>query len=60
MGVRHFEPHMCPDCGLCWCACNDCHQSLTLGCVCEDCPCIDQDGFHDNCPTWQAMMEEQL
>lgn len=37
----HYEPHHCavPGCGMCLCACRECHLGLINACICPDCPC---------------------
>lgn len=56
MGLtNHYELHMCPDCGLCWCACDDCKTRPTWHCVCQICNCEEWHS-HDTCPAGLALM----
>lgn len=57
--MEHFEPHYCPDCGLCWCGCRECKTSLTQGCICDGCDCEDVEHYHDECPAWQEIVSEE-
>lgn len=55
----HFDPHMCPDCGRCWCGCQECKLSLTQGCVCDNCDC-DDECWHEDCLAWQDVYQEAM